>query len=71
VFAALEFRDYGRVDFRLAPTAGSSSSRANPNPDLHPHAYGNHFNLGADRTASWWSASSPRPAAGRRPSAED
>jgi D-alanine-D-alanine ligase len=46
VFAALEFRDYGRVDFRLAPDGRLVFIEANPNPDLHPHAYGNHFNLG-------------------------
>lgn len=46
VFAALDFRDYGRVDFRLAPDGRLVFIEANPNPDLHPHAYGNHFNLG-------------------------
>lgn len=45
VFAALEMRDYGRVDFRLTPTGELKFIEANPNPDLHPHAYGIDFCL--------------------------
>jgi D-alanine-D-alanine ligase len=40
IFHALKLRDYGRIDYRLAPDGRLVFIEANPNPDLHPHAMG-------------------------------
>ena len=42
IFHALKLRDYGRVDYRLTPDGRLVFLEANANPDLHPHAMGNH-----------------------------
>lgn len=42
IFRALKLRDYGRVDYRLTPDGRLVFLEANANPDLHPHAMGNH-----------------------------
>ncbi|MFN9489734.1 MAG: hypothetical protein ACK59Y_08155 [Betaproteobacteria bacterium] len=43
IFEALEQRDYGRIDYRLTPDGRLVFLEANANPDLHPHAMGNHL----------------------------
>ncbi|MBX3664275.1 MAG: ATP-grasp domain-containing protein [Burkholderiales bacterium] len=43
IFHALKLRDYGRVDYRLTPDGRIVFLEANANPDLHPHAMGNHL----------------------------
>ena len=43
IFHALKLRDYGRIDYRLTPDGRIVFLEANANPDLHPHAMGNHL----------------------------
>jgi len=43
IFHALKLRDYARLDFRMADDGRVCFLEANPNPDLHPHAMGNHL----------------------------
>lgn len=42
LFHALKLRDYARIDYRLTPDGRLVFLEANANPDLHPHAMGNH-----------------------------
>ncbi|MDP1674673.1 MAG: hypothetical protein Q8L65_16355 [Burkholderiales bacterium] len=43
IFHGLKLRDYGRIDYRLTPDGRIVFIEANANPDLHPHAMGNHL----------------------------